>query len=344
LARAEPDPAGGVKIAQSLFDRARALMDEGRFLEACPLLAESQRLDPGGGTRLNLAVCLQRAGKLASAHATFNEALSQAIKEGRDERKRIAEEGIAALSGRLSTITVDVPAEARVPGIVVWLDGAKLSQVAWGVPTAVDGGDHHIEATAPEHAPWSTIQRVAPERDAVRVEVRPPAPLFAPIAPSPATPPCAPVHDGGSADSAGSAPKPPGTTRVAAGCIASPPPRATAKRLSTASWAVGGAGVALAAGAVATGVAALILNAQAKSSALADGCNLTRDFCPAGHGGDAIAIASRSHALGWVSTSTAAGSGVLLLTAILLPRNRVPVSVAGGATRTLGWISAGASF
>jgi hypothetical protein len=107
---------------------------------------------------------------------------------------------------------------------------------------------------------------------------------------------------------------------------------------------VGGTGVALAAGAVATGVAALMLNAQAKSSALADGCNLTRDFCPPGHGAEAIATASRSHALGWVSTVTAPASGVLVLTAILLPRTRVPVSVTGGATGALGWISAGARF
>jgi hypothetical protein len=171
---ARPDVSGADHaLAQSLFDRGRELMEKGDFPSACPLLAESQRIDPAGGTLTNLAVCHEQAGKLATAYAEFNEALSQAIREGRKDRQKIAEERIAAIAPRLSKIAIDVGAAEDVPGLEVRLDGTPVGRAAWGTLTAADGGSHKIDASAPGRKTWTlTLQLpTASAEQRVRVPV-----------------------------------------------------------------------------------------------------------------------------------------------------------------------------
>ena len=97
-------------LAQSLFDQGLKLANEGNFKEACPKFAESQKLDPGGGTLINLAKCREAEGKLASAWAAYNEALSYSIKDGRKEREEQARARITALAPNLATLRIMVPA------------------------------------------------------------------------------------------------------------------------------------------------------------------------------------------------------------------------------------------
>src|SRR5437660_1146046 len=60
------------------FRQGRALMLEGRFDEACPLLEESQRLEPHVGTLLNVAACHERQGRVGSAWVEYQKALTAA--------------------------------------------------------------------------------------------------------------------------------------------------------------------------------------------------------------------------------------------------------------------------
>ena len=94
LARAETSDA---VAAQALFDQARALMTSGKASEACPKFAESQRLDPGVGTLLNLAACYEASGRPASAWSTFLEAESAARAASNVEGVRVSRERAAAL-------------------------------------------------------------------------------------------------------------------------------------------------------------------------------------------------------------------------------------------------------
>ncbi len=141
-----------IRQAQSLFERARLLMEDGDLAHACPLFAESQRLDPGGGTLLNLALCHERQGRTATAWAEYNDALALAVRDGREDRREFAHEHIEALRDRLPRVRVVI--DQPTAGLVVALDDTTLSALSLGADLPVDPGAHVVTASAAEHAPW----------------------------------------------------------------------------------------------------------------------------------------------------------------------------------------------
>jgi hypothetical protein len=145
-----PARAGDVErsAAQVLFDEARTLMDAGSFSEACPKLAQSQRLDPASGTLLNLALCREREGKTASAWLAYTETVSLAEKENNAERKQLALERIAEIEPDLSRLRLIVP-EPTPKDFWVAVDDVRLNQAVWSVAVPVDPGTHRISAGAP---------------------------------------------------------------------------------------------------------------------------------------------------------------------------------------------------
>jgi serine/threonine-protein kinase len=151
-----------VAKAEAAFDEGRALLRQGRAREACPKLEESQRLDPGLGTQLNLAACYERLGRFASAHALFVEVAAGARQHGQDERERVARARATALEAKVSQLVIGVPAGAG-PELHVERDGAELPRAEWNVLMPVDPGLHRVRAWGPGVGEWSTEVRVDDE-------------------------------------------------------------------------------------------------------------------------------------------------------------------------------------
>jgi hypothetical protein len=185
VAHAEPTEPERT-LATQLFQEGRDLMTRGRYTEACPKLAESQRLDPGGGTLLNLALCHEKEGRLATAWSEFAEALALATRDRRTDRMEAAEAHARDLEKRLPRVVVDVPPSSRIDGLEIRCDGAVLRPPAWGTAAPVDPGEHAIEATAPGRVPLRTVVRVDREGETRHV-ILPLLPL-APVSVGPAAP------------------------------------------------------------------------------------------------------------------------------------------------------------
>lgn len=140
--------ADKITDAEQLFRRAKALMAENKYREACPLLEESERLDPQMGTLLNLAICHENIGKIASAWGEFRAVEQQARAANREDRVKLARERAAKLEPRLSRLKIVVPPEAKVEGLVVKVDGEEKGEPLWE-GFAVDPGTLTVEVSAP---------------------------------------------------------------------------------------------------------------------------------------------------------------------------------------------------
>jgi hypothetical protein len=183
-------------LATALFNEGKALMQQGRWSEACVKLSESQRLDPGGGTLLNLALCHEMEGKLATAWARFNEALAIAERQGRQDRVVFARSHIQKLEPKLPYVIVIVKEPA--PEQELSLDGAVLRQPAWGTRVPLDPGAHVLKASAKARLSYALPFTVLAEQtlsvEVPRLEPEPTPAAKSAIEPVRKTEPRRPAH------------------------------------------------------------------------------------------------------------------------------------------------------
>ncbi len=154
--------------AEALFADGEKLFADGKLAEACAAFEGSNRIEPRAGTLINLGTCRERNHQLASAWSAFKDALTRA----KDPRKKqLAEAGIQAIEPRLSFLTIAVPDDSRIDGLVVTRNGNAVDPALWNRAVPVDGGSYVIGGLAPGHEPWSTSVAVAHEGAKLSVEV-----------------------------------------------------------------------------------------------------------------------------------------------------------------------------
>lgn len=139
--------------ADALFREGRALLDAKRYDEACPKLAESQKLEPGAGTLLALALCHEGQGKTATASAELKQASELGRKNGRADLANAADKRAAALEASVPHLVVKLADsaekdQASSSAYRVRLDGRAMQASELGAPLAVDPGEHRLEVAA----------------------------------------------------------------------------------------------------------------------------------------------------------------------------------------------------
>jgi hypothetical protein len=148
VARAEQPAARDPASAAELFRQGRAALLEKRYDAACAALAESERLDAKVGTLINLALCEEARGKLASALDRWDDAVRLAHASG-DEREAYASKRRGEITARVPRLIIRVVSGAPA-ATHVRLDGVELAQGDLGVARGVDPGEHTVLASAPE--------------------------------------------------------------------------------------------------------------------------------------------------------------------------------------------------
>lgn len=164
--------AGNSAEAEQLFREGRALMKEGKYAEACTAFEASQRADPSNGTLANLADCREKNLQLATAWGAFLD-LERATRgdEKQAQLHQTAKDRAARLEPRLSYLTVSVPEESKVDGLVLTRNGDELDVGMWNRKIPVDGGEYKVAGRAPGHEEWSTTVTVPKEGGNVSVDV-----------------------------------------------------------------------------------------------------------------------------------------------------------------------------
>ncbi len=133
--------------AEALFDEARTLMAMQRYAQACPKFAESQIIDPAVGTLLNLADCLEKLGRTASAWAEFRAAAAAASAKGQTDREQVARDRATRLERKLVRLAIVAPHDTEE--LEIRKNGAVVGRGSWGLPLPVDPGHYVVEASAP---------------------------------------------------------------------------------------------------------------------------------------------------------------------------------------------------
>jgi hypothetical protein len=137
--------------ADALFAEGKALLDSD-LLAACAKFDESLRENPAAlGTLMNVALCDEKLGRIASAVSRFTEARDHAKEQKLGEHQKVAEQHIAALAPHVPRLTIKLT--EALPETQVALDD-KIVASDRLAEIAVDPGERVVVVSAPGRLPF----------------------------------------------------------------------------------------------------------------------------------------------------------------------------------------------
>jgi hypothetical protein len=162
--------AGDTSTAEHLFRQGLDAMKANKFKEACDAFAGSDEADRSPGTEINLALCSEKQGKLATAWGWYRTAAGTADQRGQKERAELARAEAAKLEPKLHKLNVTV--KPPLPeGLTVTRNGQAVPNATLGSDVPIDPGDYTIEVDAKGKKPWKQTVKIASTPGVDKVEV-----------------------------------------------------------------------------------------------------------------------------------------------------------------------------
>jgi hypothetical protein len=149
---ATAQPLGDAEKANALFEEGKQLMGAQRFKEACQRFEGSDAAFASGRALLNLADCLEKDGRFASAWAKFQACVVRARAAGLSDVEKYASDRAAALAPKLARLVL-VPALVDAGGVSIAVDGREVERRLWD-GLMVEPGPHSVVATLPPNKSW----------------------------------------------------------------------------------------------------------------------------------------------------------------------------------------------
>jgi hypothetical protein len=140
--------------AEALFNEGRQLNADGKKAEACAKFRQSLEKNRNAvGTILNVALCFEEEGKIASAHKLFTEAEARAQEGGFAEHEKAAHEHKSKLGVDVPHVAIAFSEPARDMKLVV---DDEIVDVNAANDVEIDPGTHTIVASAPGRVAYTT--------------------------------------------------------------------------------------------------------------------------------------------------------------------------------------------
>ncbi len=160
--------------ADALFKKGKTLLGQQQYKEACAAFEESNKLDAQVGTVLNLALCFEGWGKVASAQHWYLEAEKLAAIKSDAKRGAAARQRADALTPRIPKIRFAGLPDILPADLVVTLDGGPLGLDALRAGVSVDPGPHAVAYTV--EGAKKTIKLEVSESTSKEIKLDLPAP------------------------------------------------------------------------------------------------------------------------------------------------------------------------